>query len=475
MIYNDFMDNTCSQHEPNAKLHSTPSLDSLVVRPILPGEQAAWNHLMSTHHYLGFHKLPGNSLKYVAILNGEWVALLGWGSAAFKCKPRDRWIGWSPEQQFSRLKYVANNIRFLILPGVRIKNLASKVLAMNVKRLSSDWRAVYGYPILLAETFVDQERFAGTCYRAAGWSLLGKTRGYGRNSSRYYYHGTPKSILVYPIHKEAARILSAPFLAPEIAGGDEPMIDLNNIDVGGENGLLKALERITDPRKPRGIRHSQASILAIAVCACLAGMRGYASIAQWAASLSQDLLRRFHCRRHPDTGRYIAPSEPTIRRKLQSIDPDEVDRALGDWLAEQSLSMQAVAVDGKTLKGAKGAGGRQVHLLAALVHHEKVVIAQRQVDTKSNEITAFKPLLEPLALEGKVVTADAMHTQADHANFLVEEKKADYLFFVKENQKTLLEDIKGLAEEDFPPQGDPARPRPRQDRDPQDRSQRHDQ
>lgn len=178
---------------------------------------------------------------------------------------------------------------------------------------------------------------------------------------------------------------------------------------------------------------------------------------------------------HPDPGRYIAPSEPTIRRKLQSIDPDEVDRALGDWLAEQSLSMQAVAVDGKTLKGAKGAGGRQVHLLAALVHHEKVVIAQRQVDTKSNEITAFRPLLEPLALEGKVVTADAMHTKADHANFLVEEKKADYLFFVKENQKTLLEDIKGLAEEDFPPQGNSARPRPRRDRDPQDRSQRHDQ
>ncbi|WP_287195931.1 ISAs1 family transposase [Syntrophothermus sp.] len=447
------MNNTYSQHEPNAKLNSSPALDSLVVRPILPGEQTAWNHLMSTHHYLGFQKLPGNSLKYVAILNGEWVALLGWGSAAFKCKPRDRWIGWSPEQQFSRLKYVANNIRFLILPGVRIKNLASKTLAMNVKRLSSDWQSVFGYPILLVETFVDHERFTGTCYRAAGWSLLGQTLGYGRNARRYYYHGAPKSILVYPLCRKAAHILSAPFLAPEIEGGDEPMLDLNNVDVEGENGLLKALAQITDPRKLRGIRHSQASILAIATCACLAGMRSYAAISQWAASLSQDLLRRFHCRRHPDTGRYIAPSEPTIRRKLQGIDPDEVDRALGQWLAKQSLSMQAVAVDGKTLKGARDSDGRQVHLLAALVHHEKVVIAQRQVDTKSNEITAFKPLLEPLDLKGKVVTADAMHTQIDHANFLVEEKKADYLFFVKENQETLLKDIKGLAEEDFPPQG----------------------
>lgn len=467
------MNTTCSQCEPNIKKDST--FDSLVVRPILPGEQTAWNHLMSTHHYLGFRTLPGNSLKYVAILDGEWVALLGWGSAAFKCKPRDSWIGWSPEQQFSRLKYVANNLRFLILPGVKIKNLASKVLAMNVRRLSADWRSIYGYPILLAETFIDHNRFAGTCYRAAGWRLLGKTRGYGRNARRYYYHGAPKSILVYPVHRKAAQILSAPFLAPEIIGGDEPMLDLNNVDIGGENGLFKALAQITDPRKFRGIRHSQASILAIATCACLAGMRSYAAIGQWAAALSQDLRRRFHCRRHPETGKYIAPSEPTIRRTLKSIDPDEVDRALGQWLAGQSLCMQAIAVDGKTLKGAKDADGKQVHLLAALVHHEKVVIAQRQVDTKSNEITAFKPLLEPLDLEGKVVTADAMHTQVDHANFLVEEKKADYLFFVKENQKTLLEDIKGLTEEDFPPQGYPARPRPRQDRNPQDCGQRHDQ
>jgi hypothetical protein len=127
---------------------------------------------------------------------------------------------------------------------------------------------------------------------------------------------------------------------------------------------------------------------------------------------------------------------------------DDPDRFAGTCYRAAGWSLL-----GKTLKGAKDADDKQVHLLAALVHHEKVVIAQRQVDTKSNEITAFKPLLELLDLEGKVVTADAMHTQVDHAHFLVEEKKADYLFFVKENQKTLLEDIKGLAEEDFPPQG----------------------
>src|SRR5699024_1103704 len=111
------------------------------------------------HHYLGFRRLVGKTLKYIAILNDQWVALLGWGAAAFQCEPRDQWIGWSKEQRQKRLKYIANNQRFLILPDVRIKNLASKTLALNLKRLSSDWQHIFGHPILLAETFVDHHRF----------------------------------------------------------------------------------------------------------------------------------------------------------------------------------------------------------------------------------------------------------------------------------------------------------------------------
>lgn len=119
---------------------------------------------MDEHHYLGFRQLVGESMKYVAELNGQWVALLGCGTAAFKCGPRDEWIGWSREQQWHRLIFVTNNSRFLILPGVRIPNLASKILAMNLKRLSADWKVVFGHPIVIAETFVEHTRFAGTCY-----------------------------------------------------------------------------------------------------------------------------------------------------------------------------------------------------------------------------------------------------------------------------------------------------------------------
>ena len=425
------------------------NLDSLVVRPIFREEADTWDKLMSTHHYLGFHHLPGRSIKYVALLNGQWVALLGWGAAALKSGPREKWLGWSLEQKTQRLNYVVNNQRFLILPGVRLKNLASKVLALNTKRLAADWQAAFGHPVLLAETFVDHSRFNGTCYRAAGWIPLGKTSGFGRKGSIYYYHGETKTVFVKPLRPDAKELLSAPFLHPEVTGGKEAVLDLNKVPLEGDGGLLSYLAQIPDPRKKRGIRHNKLSVLAIAVCAILSGMTGFTAIAQWAGQLTQDLLKRLNCRRHPETGVYIPPSEPTIRRIMQAVDADKVDQALSRWLSKQT-SDGAIAVDGKALKGAKS-GGKNVHLLSAFLQKQKITIGQVQVDSKSNEITAFRPLLEPLDLEGKVVTADAMHTQVKNALFLVEDKKADYLFQVKQNQGSLFESIRNLPPEVFTP------------------------
>lgn len=425
-------------------------LKELVVRPIFPQEEAEWNRLMSTYHYLGFKKLVGESIKYIAEIRHQWVALLGWGTAAFKCSSRDEWIGWSREQQWKRLVFIANNLRFLILPEIRIPNLASKVLSMNLKRLTDDWQALFGHSVVLAETFVDHSRFAGTCYRAAGWTPLGQTSGYGRNAGRYYYHGTPKTIYVYPLRRKARELLIAPFLAPELNGGRQPMADLNAMNFDQTNGLMKRLERLKDPRKARGIRHSVTSTLAVAICAILSGSRSFAAIGEWASDLSQELLRRLGCRYHPEKRKYIAPSEPTLRRHLQSIDANELDRIVNEWLVEQS-DPEAIAVDGKTLRGAKKAGGKPVHLLSALIHKEGVVIAQKSVGEKTNEITEFQSLLNNLDLSGKVVTADALHTQVAHANYLVETKKADYLFTVKGNQGTLEKAIEDLDDEDFSP------------------------
>ena len=127
----------------------------LEVRPIFPCEQSLWNDLVKKHHYLGLRAIVGEAMRYVALLDGQWVALVGFGAAALKSRHRDCFIGWKPAIQWQRLKLVANNVRFLILPDIRIKNLASKVLSLTTKRLSADWLELHGHPILLAETFVD--------------------------------------------------------------------------------------------------------------------------------------------------------------------------------------------------------------------------------------------------------------------------------------------------------------------------------
>ena len=212
--------------------------------------------------------------------------------------------------------------------------------------------------------------------------------------------------------------------------------------------LREALRSLPDPRKRRGIRHRHLSILAVAICAVVSGARSYLAIGEWAANCTQNMLKRLGCRKSPHTDKYIPPSEPTLRRTLQETDAEVVDRALGEWLGKLHMDQEkAIAMDGKTLKGAKQTNGRQVHLLSAFLHRQGVVVSQKQVDEKSNEITAAIPLLETLDLKGKVVTADAMHTQRELVNYLVEKKGADFLGMVKDNQPTLHQDI---AEMDLP-------------------------
>ncbi|MDR7928831.1 ISAs1 family transposase [Acidithiobacillus thiooxidans] len=171
-----------------------------------------------------------------------------------------------------------------------------------------------------------------------------------------------------------------------------------------------------------------------------------------AAVLTQAQLKRIRARFDPKTKRYVAPSEPTIRRVLQGADVEALDAAIGAWLLG-TAGFEAVAVDGKVLKGAVRAEGAQVHLLSAFLHGQGVTIAQKQIARKTNEIPELRNLLQDVNIAGKVVTADALHTQRETARFLVEDKKADYLFTaVKGNQRKLRDRLTCLPWGDFPPQ-----------------------
>ncbi|MFD4248098.1 ISAs1 family transposase [Streptomyces sp. NPDC058525] len=210
--------------------------------------------------------------------------------------------------------------------------------------------------------------------------------------------------------------------------------------------LAGVLEALPDPRRRQGRRYRLGALLALCTVAVLGGAATLVSIARISAGAPPEIRARL------GLGKSV-PRACTLGRLLARIDADALDRAVGGWLAGQLEpvdGLPALAVDGKSLRGSRTATRTAVHLLAAVLHGEKTVIAQRQVETKSNEITAFRPLLASLELAGTVVTFDALLTQTDHARFLVEDKNAHYIAVVKGNHPTLQTALKKLPWRDVP-------------------------
>jgi hypothetical protein len=412
---------------------------TLVVRPIGGDELPGWRTHMERFHYLGDAALVGESLRYVAHLDGELIALLSWGAASLRNGPRDRYVGWDEASKKRKLDLVVNNARFLILPWGRRPHLASRVLGASLRRLSRDWEEVYGHRVVLAETFVDSARFRGTCYRASNWIEVGQTKGWSRSGGTYRFNGQPKAVWLYPLSRDFKEQLCT--AASTWIGKEGFMVlDVDKLPLHGQGGLFDVLCEIPDPRKRRGVRHKVQSILATAICAVLAGARSFIAMEEWAAEQSKETLQRLGSKRGKP------PSERTYRRILAAVGVDEIDRRTGGWVAEQ-LRLQAgqgLAIDGKTVRGSGDGDKPAIHLLSAIVHGSGAVVAQTAVESKTNEITRVEPLLEGLDIAGTVVTADALLTQREIARHLVEDKHADYVLTAKDNQPTLRRDIDDL-------------------------------
>jgi hypothetical protein len=165
-------------------------------------DEPLFNSLMQEHHYLGYTQPVGEHLKYMVLANGRPVACMAWSSAPRHLGDRDRFIGWSPKERLKNIHLLAYNSRFLILPWVVVPHLASHLLGRIARRLSADWQQLYGHPIVYLETFVDPQRFRGTCYRAANWILLGLTKGLGKDATSSKQNRPIKEILGYPLVKD---------------------------------------------------------------------------------------------------------------------------------------------------------------------------------------------------------------------------------------------------------------------------------
>ena len=407
-------------------------------------ERRRWDALAARHHYLPFSGLFGKALRHVAVHDGTWLALVGWQAGAFKVGVRDSWIGWSPAQQFSRLHLIAHNARYVLLQEERPANLASRVLSVSLRRLSGDMQAVHGFPVYLAESFVDPSRFRGTCYRASNWQSLGFTRGFAREpggAARWRHHGQPKEVFVHALTKDARAALCADAVAGP-GRGDSPA-SLPDADAFASlHGFLADME---DFRKPRGQRYSLAFYFTVMIAARLCGYRGVTAFGQFARLLDQDRLEAAGAFWSPSRQCYTAPGPSTFHYILSSMPPDTLDRALGAWARGRSGGTAAVALDGKDVRGAsRQLDGERRIMVAAVEHRDGLVLGQTQVPDKTNEIPAVRQLVSGLDIRGRAVTVDAMHVQQKTARCILD-CGADYVMTaVKDNQPTLLDDLAAI-------------------------------
>ena len=346
-------------------------LSEVAVDIVAAEDEARFRDLMQTHHYLGAVPGMGETVRYVAHHRGRWLALAVFSAPALKCGARDHWIGWDRGDQFGRLHLVTNNSRFLILPGGE-RNLGSRVLSLCTRRLVSDWPARFGHDVLLAETFVDPALFRGTVYRAANWIEVGRTRGFGRGGQGYSEHARPKLVFLHPLCRRAQARLRAADLDPRLRHGVPKM----TLSAAQMRSLPTFFQGIDDPRRRQGRRHALPTVLALAAAATLCGMRGYKAIGEWVDDLSPRVLQRFRVRRRD--GQYRPPSLSAVRSLLIRVDPAQLDAALRAWHEAHGSGDSALAIDGKTIRGAIDDDGKQAHVLGIIGHDTKAPWGQKK-------------------------------------------------------------------------------------------------
>ena len=298
-------------------------LEAVTVRLIQSDEERVrHDELLDQEHYLHNANAVGRMLRYVAEYRGHRVAVLTFCSAALHLKPRDRFLQWSAREVSQRRHLVAQNSRFLVLPATgRWPNLATRVLKLACARLPADWQRQFGQPVLLVETFVDPQRFRGTCYKAAGWLALGQTKGFERCGQDLYtdlHH--PKELWVRPLGDHALAALRAGQLAPELVDPSRPAPPSPPVQTARMNSLWQHIQqRLQAPRDPCGIRHGIASLVCLATLAIAAGCQGPHAIAEFARSLNHGQRRRLRCRPRPGTRRkFDVPCERTFSRVVAS-------------------------------------------------------------------------------------------------------------------------------------------------------------
>ena len=444
--------------ECSVSAHCDPKANQRIeVQIVGPEEIERFDRLMAEKHYLGATRAVGDFLRQVVLVDGQWVALLTWGAAAYKLKDREQWIGWTDAQRVERLKLIVQNRRFLLLVdrGQR-PNLASQTLSASLRVLPKQWREHFGYAPLIAESFTDPESFAGTCYKASGWEPVGFSQGYSRHSSNcqhrsdfYLANERPKRLWLKELHPQARQRICALTLDPR----DRPAVvasvgDISPLQEPQMLSLAKVFTRASDPRASN-THFRIGPVLTIVAMALLAGARDVAHIARFASRLTPRQRAQLALPIKAGTRRfYKVPAYNVFYRVLKRLDPETFAQLLSGWLQAHAGELPvALALDGKMIRDQIG--------MVTLAQHEDgcpvaVAVMDQKEGTKRCEQTSAQQLIESLPnLDGKVVTADALHCQKATARAIVE-KGGDYVLQVKANQPSILERAKTLTANNTP-------------------------
>ncbi len=477
-----------SVHLFDCAVTGTPSeptlLEEVTVRLIKDSERERFDEELVSKHYLKNANAVGRVLRYVAEYSGQWVALLTFNSAAYHLKPREQWLCWAAAQVPQRRHLIAQNSRFLVLaaPG-KWPNLASRVLKVACARLPKDWQQHYGYAVLAVETFVDPQRFRGTCYKAAGWEVLGPTQGNGRNWQDFYTGCRhPKEVWVHPLGATALEQLRAAELSADLVDPARPQPPACPVATPELTNLHQYFRSyMKEPRKRKGLRHKVATCLTIIALATVAGCKGPHGIAEFASGLNHAQRRCLRC--WPRRGRpreYDVPCERTIRRLLKRIDPEELKAALVGWMEQEDPTRpKVIHADGKVLKNAEPAPARcattkpvgqpeepceipeqlqkpKADKALTLVNFqttEQRLIDQIAVPSDTNEEAAVAAHLAKMDLAGICLTTDAAHLTKANCRQLTQNNGAEFLLFLKANQPTALAKAEQLLLGKVPPSG----------------------
>ena len=404
---------------------STINVEEIKVRPATtPHDIDDIVAVLSRHHPLGSKKAIGCRMYYMAMHKKDIIAVAIFDAPVDFNNMREREIGWSTEQCKGRRKHIANNSRFLV--GKRyenIPNLASKVLSLIADRISKDWMRRYGVPLLALETYVDPERNQnqGTCYIAAGWKRLGLSTGY-ESEGKERTHG--KWYLFKSLNPKSCEALRSEVPHALLTGVKEVSGESNNNFVFDAtkikiNELKAALETVQDPRRKQGARYKFLPMLSLCMAAVLSGYTQYRQIADWIKKLSPPLRVRFGMRGD------MTPSEGTIAYLLRQIDPEQLSTALTEYLRKtfpRRDNYKFILLDGKALRGTDSETSKQVGFLNVFASELGIAIEQIPCQKGGGEkIAARKFLEQSKELAGKVVIADAIHTDSKFINEL--EKK----------------------------------------------------